>query len=78
MEEGEFSKGEKNGYCRVISAKTGTCQLGFYKSNEPHGKWTSYKPDGSLAEPEGLYEGQVVTQRLSIKTYNEKIIKTKE
>jgi antitoxin component YwqK of YwqJK toxin-antitoxin module len=61
MEEGEFSKGEKNGYCRIISAKTGSCQLGFYKNNEPHGKWTSYKPDGSLAEPEGLYEGEVVT-----------------
>jgi hypothetical protein len=61
MEEGEFTKGEKNGYCRVISAKTGACQLGFYKDNEPHGKWTSYKPDGSLAEPEGLYEGPVVT-----------------
>ena len=48
-------------YWKIISSKTRGCLFDFYKNNKPLGKWTSYKPEGSLDEPEGLYEGPVGT-----------------
>jgi hypothetical protein len=30
VEEGQFIKGLKNGYCRTISADDGSCEVGFF------------------------------------------------
>ena len=33
VEEGQFEKGQKNGYCRTISAEDGSCEVGFFKDD---------------------------------------------
>ena len=44
--EGQFKKAKKDGYCRVISAKDGSCEVGFFKDDKPHGKYVKFAHDG--------------------------------
>ena len=37
--EGNFKKAKKDGFCRVISARDGSCEVGFFKDDVPHGKY---------------------------------------
>jgi hypothetical protein len=57
VEEGQFSKGKKDGYCRIISAQDGKAQVGFFQEDKPMGKYCVYAADGTFDQPEGLYEG---------------------
>ena len=57
VEEGRFENGLKQGYCRVMYAKDGSCEVGFFNKNAPMGKYCMYKADGTYILPEGLYEG---------------------
>lgn len=54
--EGRFEKGMKSGYCRVISATSGSCEVGFYYRDDPKGKYCVYKADGTYLQEEGLYD----------------------
>ena len=56
--EGQFKEGLKDGYCRVMSARDGSCQVGFFAKNVPMGKYCMYNLDGTYILPEGLYEGE--------------------
>lgn len=56
--EGQFKDGLKDGYCRVMSARDGSCQVGFFQKNVPMGKYCMYNLDGTYLLPEGLYEGE--------------------
>ena len=58
VEEGAFKEGLKDGYCRVMQAHDGSCEVGFFQKNVPMGKYCMYKQDGTYLLPEGLYEGQ--------------------
>lgn len=58
VEEGSFKKGFKDGYCRVMQARDGSCEVGFFQMNIPMGKYCMYKSDGTYLLQEGLYEGQ--------------------
>ena len=58
VEEGSFKNGLKDGYCRVMQARDGSCEVGFFQKNIPMGKYCMYKSDGTYLLPEGLYEGQ--------------------
>ena len=57
IEEGSYENGKKHGYCRVISAIDGSCEVGFFVNDEPKGKYAVYNLDGTFAKEEGLYEG---------------------
>jgi len=46
MEEGVFEKGAKNGYCRVIYANDGSCEVGHFEKDKPHGKYCKYSIGG--------------------------------
>jgi hypothetical protein len=74
--EGQFRAGLKNGYCRSISANDGSSAVGFHLNGVPQGKWSSYKPNGQLSRPEGLYEGTTCTQQITIHNYETRILKT--
>jgi len=76
VSEGHFRNGLKNGYCRSISANDGSCAVGFHLDGIPQGKWSSYKPNGQLSRPEGLYEGTTCTQQITIHNYETRILKT--
>ena len=39
VEEGQFQKGKKGGYCRIISAQDGKAQVGFFQEDKPMGKF---------------------------------------
>lgn len=58
IEEGEYSKGLKQGYCRVIHAEQGACEVGFFHEDQPRGKYCAYALDGSFVKKEGLYKGE--------------------
>jgi len=55
--EGQFRDGLMDGYCRVMSARDGSCQVGFFQKGVPMGKYCMYNADGTYMLPEGLYEG---------------------
>lgn len=57
IEEGCYENGAKHGYCRIISARDGSCEVGFFVNDEPKGKYAMYNLDGTYAKEEGLYEG---------------------
>lgn len=45
--EGQFKNGMKDGYCRVMHAKDGACEVGFFQKDAPMGKYCMYKADGT-------------------------------
>lgn len=57
VEEGGYKNGLKEGYCRVLYATDGKCEVGFFQKDVPMGKYCMYKLDGTYILPEGLYEG---------------------
>ena len=57
IEEGQFESGMKNGYCRVIHAKDGSCEVGFFTKNIPDGKYCHFKDDITYLSKEGYYNG---------------------
>lgn len=57
VQEGSFKEGLKDGYCRVMQATDGSCEVGFFQKDVPMGKYCMYKQDGTYLLPEGLYEG---------------------
>lgn len=74
VEEGCFKDGMKDGYCRLIDANTGNCEVGFFQKNVPMGKYCMYKLDGTYVLPEGLYEGQGQCKtKIEIANYMQKI-----
>ena len=40
-------KGKKNGYCRVLDAVDGSCQVGFWRNDQPWGKFVKYNVYGN-------------------------------
>jgi hypothetical protein len=60
ISEGVIKSGAIHGYGRVID-HSGECKVGFWKLDQsvsrPCGKFSHYKKDGSLKQPEGLYMG---------------------
>lgn len=77
VEEGGFKKGKKDGYCRVLKADTGNCEVGFFKEDQPMGKYCEYKLDGTYEQPEGLYEGEKNCKtKIEIANYMQKISQT--
>ena len=58
IEEGKYTTGKMNGYCRILDAEDGSCQVGFFNDNTPWGKYCKFAQDGSYELPEGLYEGK--------------------
>ena len=76
IEEGCFENGKKHGYCRIISAKDGSCEVGFFVNDEPKGKYAMYNLDGTYAKEEGLYEGaQNCKTKIKIANYMQKILR---
>jgi len=74
IEEGKFEKGVKNGYARVITpSQDAACQLGFFVDGAPKGKHVFYKQDGTFSKPEGLYDGEQVSTKITIANYMQKI-----
>jgi hypothetical protein len=74
IEEGRFEKGIKNGYARVIKPDLeNACQLGFFVDGEPKGKHVFYNQDGTFSKPEGLYNGNIVSSKITIANYMQKI-----
>ena len=57
LEEGEFTKGLKDGYCRVLHAEDQTCENGFFKNDEPWGKYEWHKNNTEYKMMPGLYAG---------------------
>ena len=57
MWEGHFKNGMKDGYVRGMSAVDGSCSAGIHNEDVVDGKFISFKADGSIAKPEGFYEG---------------------
>jgi hypothetical protein len=55
IKEGQFEIGEANGYQRQLSAYNGHCRLGYFRNNEPFGKYVEYTKDGSIFQKEGIY-----------------------
>lgn len=49
VEEGQFLKGMKHGYCRSISAINGQCAAGYHKSGVASGKWCCYNANGDFS-----------------------------
>lgn len=47
VEEGQFREGKKEGYCRIIHATDGSCEVGFFSKDLPMGKYCKYKLDGT-------------------------------
>ena len=68
ISEGQYENGQKAGYCRLISAAQGNCELGFFHKDAPKGKYCAYAEDGSFIKPEGLYDGEKYT-KLNISNY---------
>jgi hypothetical protein len=78
VEEGGYRNGMKDGYCRVLYADDGKCEVGFFQKNIPMGKYCMYKLDGSYILPEGLYEGQNSCKtKIEIANYMQKIAQQK-
>lgn len=77
IEEGQYVEGLKHGYCRVISAVDGSCEVGFFEEDMPRGKFCKFAADGSYEKPEGLYEGEKCT-KIVISTYKSRISRTQE
>ena len=74
VEEGSYKNGLKDGYCRVMDARDGSCQVGFFLQGNPMGKYCMYKADGEYILPEGLYEGQgQCKSKIEIANYMQKI-----
>lgn len=69
VEEGEFKKGKKHGYCRVIHAEIGACEVGFFHEDKARGKYCAYSLDGSFIKKEGVYKGETCTWALKIANY---------
>ena len=58
----------------MLKADTGNCEVGFFKENQPMGKYCEYKLDGTYAQPEGLYEGEGNCKtKIEIANYMQKI-----
>ena len=74
VEEGQFEKGVKKGYCRCISAEDGSCELGFFQQDMPKGKYCKYNLDGSFQIPEGFYDKKSCVQRIAIANYQTSIL----
>jgi len=45
IKEGEFYKGLASGYQRQLIGYNGHCRLGYYRLNEPYGKYVEYDKD---------------------------------
>lgn len=75
--EGNFEKGLKNGYCRVIipdaTKDARVCQVGFFQEDLPQGKYVSFKFDGSIDEKEGIYENGKLSHAIKLAQFKEQI-----
>ena len=58
IEEGQYVKGLKQGYCRVIHASIGACEIGYFHEDQARGKYCAYALDGTFIKQEGLYKGE--------------------
>ena len=76
MIEGSFQQGKKHGYCRILSARDGSCELGFFIKDVPKGKYCKYNLDGSYDKEEGLYDNeQTCKTKIKIANYMQKILR---
>lgn len=75
VEEGFYSQGMKNGYCRIISAIDGSCECGWFVNDQVKGKYCKYNSQGSYDFPEGFYEGENCTQIMKLANYNHKVLR---
>ena len=75
VEEGQYTHGMKNGYCRVISAYDGSAECGWFVNDEVKGKYCKYNREGTYDFPEGFYEGENCTQVMKLANYNHKVLR---
>ena len=58
VKEGEFKEGKANGFQRQLIAFNGHCKLGFFKDDQPHGKFVEYDNiNGGEWQKMGIYQG---------------------
>ena len=76
VHEGRYENGLKHGYNRIISARDGSCEVGFFISDVPKGKYCKYNLDGTYDKEEGLYENeQKCKTKLQLANYMQKILR---
>lgn len=68
VEEGIFRGGKKAGYCRVFDAQTGQVECGFYKNDQPSGKYVKWGPN-QIEKQEGIYKGNSLASNIEIKSF---------
>ena len=77
IQEGRVENGIMQGYSRVITVDVeDACQLGFFVDSEPKGKHVFYKLDGTFSKSEGLYDGNILSTKITIANYMQKISRT--
>ena len=57
IKEGQFLKGMASGYQRQLSAYNTHCRVGYYRMDEPYGKFVEYDREGAQWLKEGIYAG---------------------
>lgn len=55
IKEGEFKQGKADGYQRQLSAYNSHCKQGYFKNDQPYGKFVEYDKTGKEWYPEGYY-----------------------
>ena len=74
IEEGEFTAGLKDGYCRVLHAEDQTCESGFYKKGEPYGKFEWHQPNHEYINKPGIYNGyENCTKEMKLRSFEENV-----
>jgi hypothetical protein len=63
IEEGEFTAGKKNGYCRVIDGYENTVQFGMWKDDVKEGKFAEYQ----INIPDGKYQAYNIDETFEFK-----------
>ena len=68
IKEGYFKDGLKSGYCRVMNAEKSTVECGFYKSDQPCGKFVKFNSEGHEIL-EGILKGDKIAKDIAIDTF---------
>lgn len=68
LEEGYFRNGVKSGYCRVMDAENGNVECGFFKNDQPCGKYVKFNKNGDEIE-EGIFKGHHKAKDIAIESF---------
>ena len=75
IKEGEFYQGDACGYQRQLIAFNGHCRLGYFRLDEPYGKFVEYDRNGDEFHQPGIYRADNdCIERQPIKSFEENIL----